>query len=192
MIRKAILFGGIMVGIVSGVSAQTMQKALADKDTTAVLNLLKKGESINVVDANGSSALMTACRWADDMMVSFLLNHGATVDNPKSPKGRTPLMITCAYYGGVHICTMLIEHGANVNAAAQDGTTPLMLAAQNAKLDVVELLLKNHANPDARDAMGKKAYDYAMKAIEDEYLKKSVKDTRIDKQKVLSLLEKWK
>ena len=168
--------------------AQTLGEALSKRDTPAVVRLIKSGKDVNAVDNYGTSALMNACRWADDTAVSFLLRHGATVDKPRSSKGRTPLMVACAYYSGKAICLMLIEKGADVNAIAEGGVTPLMLAAQSAKFDVVELLLKKGANPNAKDARSKTAVDYAKSASELEYIKKSVKDCNVDKEGTITLL----
>lgn len=190
MIRKLFFFCLPVFAISFGAPAQTIQDALSKKDSTAVFNLIKNGADINAPDANGTSVLMTACRWADDWTVSFLLRHGATADKPRSPKGRTPLMIASAYYGGKGICSMLIEHGADVNAATDRGITSLMFAAQNAKLDVVELLLKKGAKPQTKDANGKTALDYANNAEVTDYLRQSVKDCRIDKQATIDLLKK--
>ena len=179
----------ILAALSQGASSQTLKEALDKKDTVAVLQLLKKGGNVNIADENGTTPLMNACRWADEAMVHFLLAHGATPDRPRSPKGRTPLMIACAYYSGKSICSMLIDKGADVNAFANDGSTPLMLAAQNAKLDVVALLLKKGARPNTKDTNGKTALDYANQADVSDYLKQSVKDTQLDKQGVITLLQ---
>jgi ankyrin repeat protein len=169
--------------------AQTVKEALNKKDTTAAIALIKEGVNVNELDSFGSSLLMYFCRWGDEDNVRFLLAHGTTADAPRSPKGRTPLMVACAYYAGKTICRMLIDKGADINATAQDGTTPLMLAAQNAKLDVVELLLKKGANANAKDATGKTALDIINSAKIDDFIVKSVKDCRIDKPGVIALLE---
>ena len=173
----------------SALFAQTLKDALDKKDTVTAERLIKDGADINKPDENNTTFLMNSCRWGDDALVHFLLWHGAHPDNPRSPKGRTPLMIACAYYSGKTICGMLIEKGADVNATANDGITALMLAASNAKLDVVQLLLKKGAKPNAKDTNGKTALDYANNAEVSEYLTKSVKDTRLNKQGVTSLLQ---
>ncbi len=170
--------------------AQSFSSLLSAQDSVAAAEMIKKGTDVNAADASGTTALMTACRWADLWSVSFLLRHGATADKPRSPKGRTPLMVACAYYSGKAICSMLIDYGADVNALSNEGITPLMLAAQNAKVDVIEVLLKKGANPGTKDQNGKIAYNYAETAEISDYLKKSVKDTRIDKTAAMILLSK--
>lgn len=170
--------------------AQTLSSLLNSKDSVAASEMIKKGTDVNTVDASGTSALMNACRWADVWSVSFLLRHGATADKPKSPKGRTPLMVACAYYSGRTICSMLIDYGADVNAISNEGVTALMLAAQNAKLDVIELLLSKGAKAEVKDKNGKTAFNYAEKADISDYIKQSVKDTRVDKEGAIILLSK--
>lgn len=189
--KKVILHFLALLCVVTG-NSQTLLDALSKNDTVAAISMIKSGTNIDEQDKNGSTLLMTACRWGNEERVSFLLRHGAKADGPRSPKGRTNLLVACAYYSGKSVCNMLIAYGADVNAIAQDGTTALMLAAQNAKLDVVELLLKKGAKPALKDKSGKTALDYAKAAVVDQYLTNSVKDCRIDKQAVIALLEQAK
>lgn len=172
-------------------SGQTLEKALTTKDTLAALQYLKKGADINAPLSNGSTLLMNYCRWGNDIdMVSFLLRHGATPDAPRSPKGRTALMVACAYYSGVQVVQLLVDAKANVKATDNDGITPLMLAAQNAKLGTVKFLISKGANITAKDKNGATALDYARRAAELEYIKSSVKDDTIDQAAVIALLQK--
>jgi ankyrin repeat protein len=188
MPARRFLFVVLAILLPNTLFSQTLREALNKKDTAAAIELIKKGADVNALDNYGTSALMNACRWGDDTMVSFILRQGATPDMPRSSKGRTALMVACAYYSGKTVCGMLIKKGCNVNATAEDGTTALMLAAQNAKLDVVALLLKSGANANAKDNKGKTALDYINAAEVPDYLAKSVKDSRIDKPGVIALL----
>jgi ankyrin repeat protein len=97
-------------------------------------------------------------------------------------------MITCAYYGGLGICQLLVDHGADVNATAKDGSTPLMLAALTAKITVVAYLLAKGADPDRTDKTGKTALDYAMTADPTTF-PKDMTDTQFDKEKVIDRLK---
>jgi ankyrin repeat protein len=174
----------------SPIFGQSVQEAIDRSDTTLAIQLIKKGTSVNEIDAQGITPLMHACRWTDPIWVSFLLRHGATPDNPRSPKGRTSLMIACAYYGGLSVCKMLVEAGANVNIKANDNVTALMLAAQNGKVDVVQYLLSKGADAKQKDAKGKTALDYINAQTDFEYITKAVKDCKIDKPETITLLEK--
>jgi ankyrin repeat protein len=182
----------ILIAISFSVSAQ--QQTLVDAATQGkadmAMQLLKAGADPNTVDKNGISPLMAACRWGHIEVVRLLLGNGATPDQPRSPKGRTPLMVACSYYSGLSVIKLLVEKGADINVKAQDGTTPLMLAARNAKYEVVEYLLSKGADPFQKDNEGANALDYALKA--DTTAKDMFRDMRIDKQGVILLLKNTK
>ena len=55
----------------------------------------------------------------------------------------------------------LIAAGANVNAAARNGTTPLLVAIRERQVDVVRLLLANGADAGACDAQNRGPLAYA-------------------------------
>ncbi len=189
MALKYLLAALFLLASFNPVFSQTLKEALANNDTVAARELVKKGAEVNALDNSGVSLLMNACRWANETSVRFLLANGATPDKPRSAKGRTALMVACAYYSGQGICSMLIAHGADVNTVADGGVTALMLAAQNAKLDVVALLLKNGAKAGMKDSGGKTALDHATTAEITDYIRNAVKDTRIDKDGVVALLK---
>ncbi len=69
-----------------------------------------------------------------------------------------------------------------------DGTSPLMLAASNEKLDVVNYLLDHGADANKKNTAGKTALDLATAGKVDDDLAKSIKDTRFDKDKVIAAL----
>lgn len=171
-------------------NAQSFSEALTNHDTVTALKLINAGYKLDSLDRYGSSVLMNACRYTDDTTsANFLLNHGAKPDYPRSPKGRTALIISCAYYAGVPLCRVLLNHGADVNAVTVNGETALMLAAKNAKSDVVAYLLKNGANAKLKDKSGNTALEYAKSATLDETLVKAMKCCEVDKDKTISILE---
>jgi ankyrin repeat protein len=62
--------------------------------------------------------------------------------------------------GDTEVVERLIKRGVNVNAHDDEGVTPLMLAAQEGRIDTVKLLLRNGARPDRADVGGFRAVDY--------------------------------
>jgi ankyrin repeat protein len=186
---KPLILIASLILTAQSLSAQTLADALKAKDTSLAATLIRKGANPNEQDAQGTTALMRACHFPDIPTAAFLLSHGVAPDKPRSPKGRTALMVACAYWCGLDMVKLLVSHGAGVNLAAEDGSTPLMLAAMNEKQDVVDYLLSKGAKADAKDAKGLTALDYAQKGKVEEYMITSIKDTRFSKEAVVASLQ---
>ena len=56
---------------------------------------------------------------------------------------------------------MLDRFKRDPNEKMPDGSTPLIYAVRNGRLQIVELLLRYHANNDAKDRAGRTACDWA-------------------------------
>lgn len=78
-----------------------------------------------------------------------LLHRAADAGAPQGQDGR------------VEIARRLIEKGADVNARALDGSTPLMMAASQHNHRIVTMLLTAGADLSATDRCGRTARDYA-------------------------------
>ena len=169
-------------------TGQTLSDALNKKDMALAEQLIKKGADPNAVDANGNSLLSTACRWGYADQVQFLLSHGASVDKPRSPGGRTALIVACAYYAKTDVVKTLLDKGADVNAADNKGVTALMMASEFQKADIVKLLLAAGANVKLKDKTGKTALDYLNMNVVDDDLKQMLKGFTIDKDAVTKML----
>ncbi len=74
--------------------------------------------------------------------------------------GMTPLM-AAARSGNVETARILIENGADVNAADYCGKTVLMYAGQEDCNGMTELLIEHGADINAVDNFGQTAYDHA-------------------------------
>jgi ankyrin repeat protein len=95
--------------------------------------------------------------------IDLLLSHGAKI-NSKDQYGMTPLHKFVFEYvnnpsGYGRLIGTLLKKGADVNLAAQGGITPLMSAVN--KLDLVDILVKNGANVNAKDDSKFSALDKA-------------------------------
>ena len=63
-------------------------------------------------------------------------------------------MHIATHHGHVEVARMLVEAGADVEALAADGATPMHIAAQNAHLEVVRTLVEAGADVEAQKARG--------------------------------------
>uniref|UniRef100_A0A8C2KEP5 Ankyrin 1, erythrocytic b n=1 Tax=Cyprinus carpio TaxID=7962 RepID=A0A8C2KEP5_CYPCA len=77
-------------------------------------------------------------------------------------KGFTPLHVACKY-GKVDVAELLLERGANPNAAGKNGLTPLHVAVHHNNLDVVKLLVSKGGSPHSTARNGYTALHIAAK-----------------------------
>lgn len=82
-----------------------------------------------------------------------LLAHGAKADPQVS--GAPSALALAAQYGSLEEARLLLDYGADVNAADLDGNTPLILAA--ADPDILELIAARGAKIDAANGYGQTA-----------------------------------
>jgi ankyrin repeat protein len=126
------------------------------------------GYASSVGGVGGMTALHHAVRQGNIAAVSALLDGGANINDVSLNDHTTPLLLA-TINGEFDVAMKLIEHGADPNIASMAGATPLYAvintqwaprsrfpqpqAIQNQKasyLDVMEGLLKLHANPNVR------------------------------------------
>jgi ankyrin repeat protein len=103
---------------------------------------------INSAD-RGSSPLFQAASAGQFRVVTFLLDHGASV-NLKS-NGRAPLHGAAAS-GNKAMVELLLNRGADVNATDGTGGTALHIVTDNGFRSVAEALLAHHADMNARNS----------------------------------------
>jgi ankyrin repeat protein len=126
-----------------------------------VQEILKHHPDLNGRDMNGTTALLAVLQAHHNdkdvdrkEVVRILLNAGAN-SNLADNRGATPLI---ANAWNLEIAQMLIDHGADVNAHANDGFTPLINAGT---VELTRFLLKHGADPFAKTDEGKTALDWA-------------------------------
>jgi len=147
--------------------------------------LINAGADVNAKANNGTTPLIYATKLlGNPKTVITLISAGADV-NAKTDDGTTPLIAAAGRYDtlgdltaaisallnedpkaavnfSLEMVTALVKAGADVNAKANDGTTPLIAAAMHTRTpEVIITLLDLGADQKATDDSGKTALDYA-------------------------------
>lgn len=118
--------------------------------------LVKHGANVNAAMQDWeSTALMVAIRQNDSAIVKILLDHGADV-NARTKVGQKPARRPAGAGGGSHgvgiIRGGLPESGSQ--APTQGGLTPLLYAARDGRIDMVQSLVAKGADIELAEANG--------------------------------------
>lgn len=99
--------------------AESIFDAISNDDSSKVQGCLAQGADVNMVDADGMSALHYAVDRAHHEIVQLLIDAGANV-NAKDGDGQTPLMyaVTCEHED---LVSVLLQAGADASLADEDG-----------------------------------------------------------------------
>ncbi len=108
----------------------------------------------------GLNSLMSAVAANDISGVRFFSKAGGSLINQKNIGGATALHIA-AREKNLDITQMLIDNGADVNVADNEGWTPLMRATMAGSSDIVELLLNKNADATALNSVGESVIIHA-------------------------------
>jgi ankyrin repeat protein len=114
------------------------------------------------ISGDGWTPLHLSAAFASPEAVTLLLEHGAHIHQISHNPLRNQALHACIALGNsVEVARLLVEAGADVNATAAGGFTPLHLAASNGNRDVIALLLESGANRNACCDQGRLPADYA-------------------------------
>ena len=117
-------------------------------------------------------ALIDALSTGDSESIRQAIARGA---NPSTTVDGTPVLTTWRYWGQSTVVDVLLDAGANPNAADHRGMTPLMyvsvMAIKGKHETVLRSLLAAGADPELKDPNGQTARDWAAKINEDPALK---------------------
>lgn len=129
----------------------------------AALLLGWPGLEADATNAAGETLLMMAALRGQVGAMRQLIARGAAVNRP----GWAPLHYA-ASGTSVAAVMLLLEQGAQIDAPAPNGNTPLMMAAGYGSIDAALLLAERGADPRLQNQAGLRAADYARKGDRDE------------------------
>ena len=129
-----------------------LQWAVYEGDVAEVTRLLEAGADVSLANNYGVTPMGLAAEVAHTEILKLLLKAGADAESP-NPEGQTALLAV-ARTGNVDAAKILLEFGAKVNAREKwGGQTPLMWAAARRHPAMMELLIANSADVNARGAV---------------------------------------
>jgi ammonium transporter Rh len=135
--------------------------------------LIDNGANVNVYDRFGGSPRDDAIRHGHDEITKILVDAGAS----KPAESFELELIQACSKGDLNSVKRLLNNKVNPNCCDYDGRTPLHLAIDTKNSDIVELLLKNKADPLKIDRFGGSPLSDAKR-----------KKNRVGQDKILELL----
>ncbi|HYM21688.1 MAG TPA: YbhB/YbcL family Raf kinase inhibitor-like protein [Vicinamibacterales bacterium] len=182
---KALLARKADVAAVDNQRRTSLMAGSASGDPATVEALLAAGADVAAVDAGGGTALTYAASQGHAAAVAALQKHGAKPTaleltmaaqacQPEmvatmleaglaanGVEGRTPPIVAAAGENCVDVVRLLLDRGANINAADRDGWTALIKASEAGNFELAQLLVQRGADIEIADSAGRKAWTYA-------------------------------
>ncbi len=118
--------------------------AIKNDNDGAVVTILFRGFDANTLDDQGRHGLHLAMMEGSLKVAKTLLDLSGTQVDTRSKQDETPLMIA-ALKGHTQFAKRMIARGADVN---KTGWTPLHYAATSGQLEMIKLLIDEHAYID--------------------------------------------
>jgi uncharacterized protein len=129
-------------------------------DPTSMKALIMAGANVNTKNRLGVTALILAAFRDSSEAAKVLLNAGADIEATWAGGGTA--LYEAAQRGHDSVARLLMQKGANVNFhTANNGWTPLMIAAVKNHYSTVSLLIPACADLNARDQLESTALTFA-------------------------------
>jgi hypothetical protein len=121
---------------------------------------VERGADLRRSNRNGEQALQLAAWGGHLEAVKWLIEHGAPLEREDKQWGALHYAV---FNGHEKVVSDLMARGANVNARAPNGATPLMLAAREGHERLARVLLEAGANTRSESDWGDTALTMAMR-----------------------------
>ena len=135
--------------------------------------LRRNGADLDVRGQDERKPLHAAAFSGNLEVVRILIEYDPACINARDERGWTPLCWASGsrYSNDGSALRLLLEHGADVNAANRDGQTPLHEASFYGALEDVRLLLEHGVDVEAKNIHGNTALQVAVEEERDEVVK---------------------
>jgi ankyrin repeat protein len=135
---------------------QAVLDSIKSHNTEIVALLVENGADVNQLDGGGQAVLPLAAGAPQPEIVQLLLDAGADPNGRSSVNvedvgmlASAPALTHAILANNLEVVELLIDRGADVELAESGGDlTPIHVAASLDRAPMIEILLKNGANPD--------------------------------------------
>jgi ankyrin repeat protein len=144
-----------------------IQVAVTQEKDFKILDLLLEYEDVDIDDGgqSGYTVLHWAMATSNVTVVDFLLSKGAN-PNVADQNGATPLHVAAYCADKTDVLDLILEkEKVDINRRDKDGQTALHYAVRGKRLDNVDYLLENGADPAIRDENGDTPVHLAATAV---------------------------
>jgi uncharacterized protein len=153
MLRLLAAFVVGMLAATASAHADSLFDAAARGDLKSVETFLREGSDVDAPGRNAETPLIAAALAGEAAIAELLIARGADV-MARNKGGLTPLH-AAAYSGSEDVARVLLDHGAVLEDKSNiSGTTPLILAAEENRIAVAELLIARGADVTITDRDG--------------------------------------
>lgn len=120
---------------------------------TVMTELIAHNFNIDTIDTRSRHSIMhDLAREGDLLSAEVLFEAGSEIDLPND-EGRRPIH-EAAFFGHIEMVRFFASNGADINAPVHPfGHTPLFLAVQQSRYDVVQYLIRCGARLNTQDAL---------------------------------------
>jgi ankyrin repeat protein len=130
-----------------------LHKAILARNYEQAKRVIAAGADLNADVVNMGPPLDLAIIDHDAIAVALLIDAGANVNARRQPAGDEPLQVA-AKLQLPDLVKLLLDKGADIDDADNDGITALYVASEAGALNVVQLLVERGARVDVRDNSG--------------------------------------